>query len=103
MNAKIGRDTPLVGEMRTRVANGRPVLYFETNDAGALFRFIDIYPRMVGGRMWVGMDPPSQDAAPQEGIINVSSFSRSAFLTASAVSAAFRAVPSFAIRSATTC
>ena len=75
MNAKIGRDTPLVGEMRTRVANGRPVLYFETNDAGALFRFIDIYPRMVGGRMWVGMDPPSQDAAPQEGIINVSSFS----------------------------
>jgi hypothetical protein len=75
LNAKIGRDTPLVGEMRTRVTNGRPVLYFETNDAGALFRFIDIYPRMVGGRMWIGMDPPAQDAAPQEGIINVSSFS----------------------------
>jgi hypothetical protein len=75
MNAKIGRDTPLVGEMRTRVTNGRPVLYFETNDAGSLFRFIDIYPRMVGGRMWIGMDPPAQDAAPQEGIINVSSFS----------------------------
>ena len=44
LNAKIGRDTPLIGEMRTRVNNGRPVLYFETNDAGALFRFTDIYP-----------------------------------------------------------
>ena len=75
MNAKIGRDTPLIGEMRTRVANGRPVLYFQTNDAGSLFRFIDIYPRMVGGNMWIGMDPPAQDAAPQEGIINVSNFS----------------------------
>ncbi|AMN42786.1 AsmA-like C-terminal region-containing protein [Rhodoplanes sp. Z2-YC6860] len=74
LNAKIGRDTPLIGEMRTRVANGRPVIYFETNDAGALFRFVDVYPRMIGGRMWIGMDPPSQDAAPQEGIINVSSF-----------------------------
>jgi hypothetical protein len=75
LNAKIGRDTPLIGEMRTRINNGRPVLYFETNDAGALFRFTDIYSRMVGGKMWIGMDPPSQDAAPQEGIINVSSFS----------------------------
>jgi hypothetical protein len=50
------------------------VLYFETNDAGALFRFVDVYPRMVGGSMWLGMDPPAQDAAPQEGIINVSRF-----------------------------
>lgn len=74
LNAKIGRDTPLIGEIRTRVANGKPVLYFETNDAGALFRFVDVYPRMVGGKMWLGMDPPSQDAAPQDGIINVSSF-----------------------------
>jgi hypothetical protein len=74
LNAKIGRDTPLIGEMRTRVTNGKPVLYFETSDAGALFRFTDIYPRMVGGKMWMGMDPPSQDATPQEGIINVSGF-----------------------------
>ena len=74
LNAKIGRDTPLIGDMRTRVANGRPVLYFETNDAGALFRFTDIYPRMVGGKMWIGMDPPTQDATPQEGILNVRDF-----------------------------
>ena len=74
LNAKIGRDTPLIGEMRTRVNNGKPVLYFETNDAGALFRFTDLYPRMVGGKMWLGMDPPTQDGSPQEGIVNVSAF-----------------------------
>ncbi len=50
------------------------MLYIETNDAGALFRFTDIYPRMVGGKMWVGMDPPSQDATPQDGLINVRDF-----------------------------
>ena len=75
MNAKIGRDTPLVGEMRTRVNSNKPVLYFETNDAGALFRFTDIYQRMVGGKMWVGMDPPTQDGSAQEGIVNISAFS----------------------------
>ena len=74
LSAKIGRDTPLIGDIRTRVANGKPVLYIETNDAGALFRFTDIYSRMVGGKMWVGMDPPSQDASPQDGLINVSNF-----------------------------
>ena len=74
LNAKIGRDTPLIGEMRTRINNGKPVLYFETNDAGALFRFTDMYQRMVGGRMWIGMDPPTQDGAAQDGIINISSF-----------------------------
>src|SRR5205085_2999044 len=75
MNAKIGRDTPLIGEMRTREKNGKPVLYFETSDAGALFRFTDMYQRMVGGKMWVGMDPPNQDGSAQDGIINVSAFS----------------------------
>jgi hypothetical protein len=75
LNAKIGRDTPLMGEMRTRINNGKPVLYFETTDAGALFRFTDIYQRMVGGKMWIGMDPPAQDGSTQEGIINVSAFS----------------------------
>jgi AsmA-like C-terminal region len=51
------------------------VLYFETSDAGALFRFTDIYQRMVGGKMWVGMDPPAQDGSAQEGSINISGFS----------------------------
>ena len=74
LNAKIGRDTVLLGDMRNRVSNGRPVLYFETTDAGALFRFTDIYPRMVGGKIWIGMDPPTQDGAPQEGIVSIRDF-----------------------------
>jgi hypothetical protein len=74
LNAKIGRDTPLIGDMRTRIANGRPVIYLETNDAGALFRFTDIYQRMLGGKLWIGMDPPTQDSTPQEGVLNVNNF-----------------------------
>jgi hypothetical protein len=72
--AKLGRDTPFVGDIRTRVANNKPVVYLETNDAGALFRFIDVYPRMNGGRVIVGFDPPTADGSPQDGIINVSNF-----------------------------
>ena len=59
LNAKIGRDTALIGDMRTRTSSGRPVMYFETSDAGALFRFTDVYPRIVGGKIWVVMDPPT--------------------------------------------
>jgi hypothetical protein len=74
MSAKIGRDTPLIGDMRVRVSNNRPALYLETKDAGALFRFTDVYPRMNGGRVVIGMDPPTTGTAPQDGIISVSDF-----------------------------
>jgi hypothetical protein len=74
MNAKIGRDTPIIGDMRVRVSNNRPAVYLETNDAGALFRFTDIYPRMNGGRVVIGMDPPVPDDTPQDGVITVSNF-----------------------------
>jgi hypothetical protein len=67
---KLGRDTPLAGDLRGR-GGGRQVLYFETNDAGALFRFTDTYARMNGGQMWVAMDPPTPDQAPQEGLLNI--------------------------------
>ncbi len=74
LHAKIGSDTPLLGEMRTRVATGRPVIYIETNDAGALLRFADLYSRVLGGKMWLGMDPPSQDQTPQQGLVSVRDF-----------------------------
>ena len=74
LNAKIGRDTALIGDIRNRVSSGRPVLYFETSDAGALFRFTDVYPRMSGGKIWVVMDPPTQEQAPQNGLINIRDF-----------------------------
>jgi hypothetical protein len=59
--------------MRGR-AGGRQVLYFESSDAGALLRFTDTYPRMVGGQMWAAMDPPTPNQAPQEGLLNIRDF-----------------------------
>jgi hypothetical protein len=72
--SKIGRDTPLIGDMRVRARDNQQVVYFETDDAGALFRFTDMYPRMFGGQMWVAMNPPTQDEAPQIGHLFIRSF-----------------------------
>ena len=74
MNAKIGRDTPLNGDLRVRSRDNHPVVYFETDDAGALFRFTDMYPRMFGGQMWVAMDPPSPERTPQVGTLYIRNF-----------------------------
>jgi len=72
--SKIGRDTPLLGDLRVRARDSHQVVYFETDDAGSLFRFTDMYPRMFGGQMWVAMDPPTQDEAPQVGHLFLRSF-----------------------------
>ncbi len=74
LNGKIGVDTPILSDLRGR-QGGKQVVYIETNDAGALFRFTDTYPKMVGGQMWVAMDPPTMDQAPQEGVLNIANFS----------------------------
>jgi hypothetical protein len=74
LKAKIGRDTPLLGDLRLRRSDNHQVVYFETADAGALFRFTDMYPRMYGGQMWVAMDPPSADQKPQVGTLYVRNF-----------------------------
>lgn len=73
LNGKVGRDTPVTGDMRGRSA-GREVMFMETDDAGALFRFTDIYSKIYGGHMWIAMDPPTIDAQPQDGLINVRDF-----------------------------
>ena len=74
MKARIGRDTPLIGDLRLRRSDNHQVVFFETDDAGALFRFTDMYPRMYGGQMWVAMDPPSADQKPQVGTLYVRNF-----------------------------
>ncbi len=76
LNSKIGRDTPLMADMRGRndQRSGKQVIYLETGDAGALFRFTDMYPRMSGGQMWVALDPPTKEQTPQEGILNIRDF-----------------------------
>jgi hypothetical protein len=76
LNSKIGRDMPLIADMRTRSDQraGKQVIYMETGDAGALFRFTDMYPKMVGGQMWVALDPPTKEQTPQEGMVNIRDF-----------------------------
>jgi len=74
MNAKIGRDAPLNGDLRLRARDNHQVLFIETDDAGALFRFTDMYPRMFGGRMWIAMDPPAQEQTTQIGHLYISNF-----------------------------
>ena len=71
LSSKIGRDTPFNGDIRVRARDNHQVLFLETEDAGALFRFTDTYPRMFGGSMWVAMDPPTEDQAPQIGTIAI--------------------------------
>ncbi len=73
LNAKIGGDGNLTGEMRGRPGE-RQVVYLESTDAGALFRFTDVYSRMIGGQMWIAMDPPNSDGTAQDGLLNVSDF-----------------------------
>ncbi|HEY6831385.1 MAG TPA: DUF3971 domain-containing protein [Pseudolabrys sp.] len=74
MSAKIGRDTPLMGDLRLRARDNHQVVYLETDDSGSLFRFTDMYPRMYGGQMWVAMDPPTQDQAPRVGTLFIRNF-----------------------------
>jgi hypothetical protein len=74
LTSKIGRDTPLNGDLRVRARDSHQVIYFETDDAGSLFRFTDMYPRMFGGQMWVAMDPPTQEQSPQVGTLYIRTF-----------------------------
>jgi hypothetical protein len=72
VNARIGLDGQMNGDLRGRA--GKQVIYVESADAGALFRFTDMYPRMYGGKMWVTMDPPSGDHNAKDGTLDISGF-----------------------------
>jgi hypothetical protein len=50
------------------------VVDIETSDAGALFRFTDVYSRMTGGQMTTLMDPPSANNPEQLGTLSVRNF-----------------------------
>ena len=64
----------MTGDLRGR-AQGREVIYLETNDAGAFFRFTDMYSKLVGGQLTLAMDPPTVEPTAREGLINVKDFS----------------------------
>jgi hypothetical protein len=72
VNGKLGTNAQIKGVMRSR-GSGQ-AMYIECSDAGALFRFADIYPKIVGGVMDVAMEAPSDDGAPRDGLLNVRDF-----------------------------
>jgi hypothetical protein len=74
VTAKIGRAGTLTGDLRSR-GDGRQVVDLESSDAGALFRFTDVYSRMTGGQMTTIMDPPSANNSVQYGSVAVRNFS----------------------------
>jgi len=73
LTAKIGRDATLTGDLRGR-PGARQVVYLESSDAGAFFRFTDVYSRMTGGQVTIAMEPPLPDNAAQQGILSVRNF-----------------------------
>lgn len=80
ITGKVGRDTPLTAELRSRgqgqgQGQARDVIVLQTNDAGAFFRFNDFYSKIVGGQLQLALEPPTPEANPKEGLINVRDFS----------------------------
>jgi hypothetical protein len=76
LNGKIGRDSPLTAELKQRGQQGlgRDVIDLETSDAGAFFRFNDMYSKVVGGQLSLAMDPPTVEPSAKEGLLNVRDF-----------------------------
>jgi hypothetical protein len=71
--AKVGPVAHLAGEARTR-SDGRRIMVIESDDAGALPRFLDLYPRMANGKMTLAFEAAASDAAPREGRFDVRDF-----------------------------
>jgi hypothetical protein len=72
-SSKLGRDTPVTADLRGR-AQGREVIYLETNDAGAFLRFTDTYSKVVGGQLQLALDAPTTEPSAKEGLLNVRDF-----------------------------
>src|SRR5665647_1157056 len=75
LSGKLGSNTPLMADLRGRPQGGKDVIYIETNDAGAFFRFTDTYSKAVGGQLQLAMDPPTVEPSTKEGLISVRDFS----------------------------
>jgi len=77
LSGKIGRDTPLSADLRGRAqqGQGRELIVLQTNDAGAFFRFTDMYSKVVGGQLTLALEPPTVEPSAKEGLVNVRDFS----------------------------
>jgi hypothetical protein len=75
MSAKLGRDAALTADLRGARSGGRQVVYINAKDAGAFFRFTDMYSKVIGGQLELALEPPTVEPSAKEGLINVRSFS----------------------------
>jgi hypothetical protein len=75
VSAKLGHDAAFSADLRGRSSGGRQIIYINAKDAGAFFRFTDMYGKIFGGEMWVAMDPTSADLSAQDGLLNIQDFS----------------------------
>ena len=73
LNAKFVGEGTLQGELHGKPGE-KQIVALESTDAGALFRFTDIYPRMVGGHVWIAMDPPTAEGTRQQGLVEAADF-----------------------------
>ena len=75
LNAKIGREATLTGDLREGRSTGRPLIYpSKVPMPGAFFRFTDVYSRMTGGQVALAMETQSGDNPAQQGALNVRNF-----------------------------
>src|SRR3954471_12822537 len=76
LSGKVGRDTPVAADLRGRgQGQGRDIIALQTNDAGAFFRFTDMYSKVTGGQLELFLEPPTIEPSAKEGLINVRNFS----------------------------
>jgi Protein of unknown function len=73
LSAKIGHAGTLTADLRGR-AGVRQMVEVESSDAGALFRFTDVYSRMTGGLLTTVMEAPSAVNPVQLGSVSVRNF-----------------------------
>ncbi|MGC2084206.1 MAG: hypothetical protein WA702_12735 [Bradyrhizobium sp.] len=71
---RFGRDAPAAADLRGGRAQGREVVYLQTNDAGAFLNFTDTYTKVTGGQLELAMEPPTADSSPKEGLVNMRDF-----------------------------
>src|SRR4029078_11514305 len=66
----IGHDTTVTADLRGRgQGRGRDVIILQTNDAGAFFRFTDMYSKLVGGQLSLAMEASTGEPSVQDRLI----------------------------------
>jgi hypothetical protein len=73
LSADAGQNAPLRGALRT-ANGGRRLIHLESEDAGALLRFTDIFAHVAGGRAEIALDLLPDAAAKRAGLLTLRDF-----------------------------